>query len=341
MMLQKKLILASFFNHPSFINQSSLIEKLYTLNGYKVIPSTEYFSKKERNPEYDVLIFGSPVAQQLRIFIQTFMTHHASRILYLTCEGKIDTSYFRPTIFSPYKVYANSGFSAQNLEESGIRVDDVVHHAVDMELIQAARSNPAQLPSLNSDETIFIYVGQIGVRKRPELFLEAFRRASRKTDYKIKLITVSGVAGLLKPEDHNVIEIARFGSLPYVEVLKTIAGGHYYYHMTTSEGFGLPALEARCLGKPLIALNMQPTTEFIPRGGALWVNVSGFRLTDYGGLMKIKEHLYDLDEAADMIVQAHDIRLNYPSNYQDMSSKQLRGASKYDYKVLYKKFITG
>jgi len=53
----KNLILASFFNHPSFINQSLLIEKIYKLNGYRVMFSTEYFSKKERHPEYDVLIY--------------------------------------------------------------------------------------------------------------------------------------------------------------------------------------------------------------------------------------------------------------------------------------------
>ncbi|MEM4765465.1 MAG: glycosyltransferase [Nitrososphaerota archaeon] len=338
---EKKLILASFFDHPSFINQSILLEKFFRLNGYRVIRSYEYLAGKERDTACDVIVFGSPATDKLRFLMQLFMTYDGNRIAYITCEGRIDTTFFKPTLFKPYKVYANSGFTAMNMMESGLPVHGIIHHAVDMELIEDARRNPAQLPASNPDETIFTYVGQIGVRKRPELFLEAFRRASRKTGYKIKLITVSGVAGLLKPEDHNVIEIARFGSLPYKEVLRIIAGSHYYYHMTTSEGFGLPALEARCLGKPLIALNMQPTTEFIPKGGALWVRTTGVRITEYGGLMHIKEHEYDLDEAADAIVQAHDIRLNYPSQYEDMCSKQLRGASRYDYKVLYKKFLTG
>lgn len=338
-MYVKHLILASEENHPSFANQAMLLDKLHRMKGYYVIRSDDYLANRQRCPDYDVLILGSPVSERLRFFLQVFMMHSNRRIAYVTCEGPLDKHFYKPSIFQPYKVYANSYFSAKNLMESGITVHGVIHHAVDMDLIGDAMKNPAHLPADDNQETLFTYVGQIGPRKRPELFLEAFRKASRKTGHKIKLITVSGISRMLKPEDHNVIEIASFGSLPYREVLKIISGSHYYLHLTTSEGFGLPALEARCLGKPLVALEMQPTTEFIPKKGCLWVKVTEMRRTKYMGYMDFIEHLYDIDEAADIIAQAHDIRLNYPSQYEDMRHKQLAGAKKYDYRVMYKRFI--
>jgi hypothetical protein len=40
-----------------------------------------------------------------------------------------------------------------------------------------------------------------------------------------------------------------------------------------------------------------------------------------------------------MIAQAHDIRVNYPSQYEDMRQKMLEGVEEYDYRVKYKEFL--
>ena len=55
--------------------------------------------------------------------------------------------------------------------------------------------------------------------------------------------------------------------------------------------------------------------------------------------MQFLIHEYDIKEAADMIVQAHETRWKYNSEYEDMRQKLLKGIEEYHYSKLYKKFV--
>jgi glycosyltransferase involved in cell wall biosynthesis len=111
-------------------------------------------------------------------------------------------------------------------------------------------------------------------------------------------------------------------------------------HLSRSEGFGMPALEARALGIPLIAVDMQPTTEFIPRKAAYWVPTRDTARVDGYGMMSFIEHIYDVDEAADMLVQAHDTYLNHRDDYKEMRHACLAGVEEYAHARMYPRLLS-
>lgn len=333
-----RVIVASEYQWASFKNQTDLIVKVLAENGFQPILAKKYLTQKHRDPNQNVIIFGSMISHNTKRHAQLFSFYGPTRIAYLVAEGLVDQNFHPPSLYSRYITIANSEFSKANLEASGFRVDGYIHHAIDLDLIRKARTDPMKFDRPKERFTWFVYTAQTGVRKHPETFLEAFRIAQRKTDYSIGLMAISALEPYLKPDDKHIINHARFGTLPYDYVLRFIAGGDYYLHLTKSESFGLPALEARALGKPLVAVRMPPTTEFIPEGGAFWVPFKEVKAVGGYGFMEFLIHEYDVKEAADMIVQAHETRWKYNSEYEDMRQKQLERIEEYHYKNLYKQF---
>jgi glycosyltransferase involved in cell wall biosynthesis len=336
----RKVILATDIGSVSYRLQMGLIERLFKQYGFTTTYVQEYFSRKRRDFDQDIFIMTTPISENLRFWMQIFLGYEGRKILYLGAWGKPDMTYYQPTIFQLYRVYANSMRTLKLLAAAGMKVDGVVHHGLDMDAVAWARENPASLPISRDDgKTVFCYTANIDYRKRPDLILEAFRKAQKKTDYRIALVTVSRISKLLRQDDRDIYELGQFGKLPYEQVLSIISASDYYLHLTTCESFGLPALESRALGRPIVALDGEPTTEFIPRGGAFWVPIQGTTPEMEMGFGAYILYIYDTDEAADMIAQAHDIRVNYPSQYEDMRQRMLEGVEEYDYRVKYKEFL--
>ncbi|RDD52933.1 MAG: glycosyltransferase [Candidatus Korarchaeota archaeon NZ13-K] len=273
-----------------------------------------------------------------RMYAMVFGAYRPARIAYLVASGPVNTAFHNPELYDAYTIVANSEFSKRNLEDSGFRVDGYIHHAVDLHIMDRAGRSPYPFDRPKDRFTWFVYTANIGPRKGVESFLEAFRMAQKRTDYSIGLRAISNLDGHLKPEDRYIINHAGFGTLEYGQVMRFIAGGDYYLHLVKNESFGLPALEARALGRPLVALRMPPTVEFIPEAGAFWVPVSEVRRVRTYGVMDILSHEYDVAQAADLIVQAHDVRWNYPSQYEDMRARLLEGIEEYHYSKLYRLF---
>lgn len=334
-----RVIVASDYQWASFKNQTDLIVRVLAEAGFQPVLAHKYLAQKRRDPSQNAIIFGSMVSANTKRYAQLFSFYGPTRIAYLVAEGPVDQLFHPPSLYSRYITVANSEFSKNNLEASGFRVDGYIHHAIDLNLINKARNSPEVFDRPKEKFTWFVYTAQVGVRKHPETFLEAFRLAQKKTDYSIGLRAISALESYLRPDDKYIINHAKFGTLPYDAVLRFIAGGDYYLHLTKCESFGLPALEARALGKPLIAVKMPPTIEFVPEEGAFWVRSNEVEQVGGYGFMDFLIHHYDIREAADAIVQAHDIRWNYPSEYEDMSQKLLEGIEEYHYRNLYKKFV--
>jgi len=68
------------------------------------------------------------------------MRHRVSCVYYATVEGLLDVSHVYAWMMEG-KYVAVSNYAKEKLEESGIPVEDVVHHGVDMEEIEYARKN--------------------------------------------------------------------------------------------------------------------------------------------------------------------------------------------------------
>ncbi|MEM2607393.1 MAG: glycosyltransferase [Candidatus Bathyarchaeia archaeon] len=329
-------IIATHYDHASFRNQATLIEKLYREMGREYVRINEYFRTPYRNPTCNVIVFGSPISDWMRFYSQFFMTYAGKKWAYFTAEGPIDNTYYPPTLYMSYTVVANSAWTKEWLRDAGIKVHHIVHHAIDLQMIEEAKASAQRL----NDKTTLTYVGQTGPRKRVDLMLNAFEKAVYRTQQGIALYTISALDSLSPNLSAHVHQVATFGSKSHLEVLSLIASSDYYIHLSTCEGFGLPALEARALGIPLICVDMDPTREFIPRKGALWVKYHNTVKVDGYGWMSFIEHIYDPLEAAELIEQAHDIRLNYPSHYEDMRQHLLEGIEEYDYHNKYRIFLT-
>jgi glycosyltransferase involved in cell wall biosynthesis len=333
------VILASLFSSLSIGQQANLIKRLFEENKYIVIPHNEYFSTPSRNWNLRAFLFFTFISNEPKWWAMALLGQYGRKICYATCEGSIDKEFHTPGLYNQFELYANSGFTKRFMEEAGFKVKGVVHHAVDLKEVKQARDNPIFYKKPNDKFVWFIYVGQGYDRKRPDLMLEAFRKAQQKTNYNIGLLAISDIQQYLKPDDKNIIQIASPGSLSHLDVLRYIAGADYYLHLSRAEGFGLPVLESRAVGTPLICLKMSPTIEFTPPGSALWVDVNGFEIKDNIGYIKFYLHNYDLDEASDVIAQAYDIYINQKSKYEDMKAKCLEGIEEYDYHNKYKVFL--
>jgi glycosyltransferase involved in cell wall biosynthesis len=333
------VVLATEWASVSIGYQANLIKRLFEENKYIVIPHDEYFSYPSRNWDLGAFLFFTLIDFNPKWWAMAFSGHYSRKICYIVCEGRVDKEYHIPGLYNLYEIYANSYFSKKFLDEAGFKVKGVVHHAVDLNEVKQAINNPIKLNKPYNDFVWFIYVGQVNIRKCVDLILEAFRKAQQKMDYKIGLCLISEATQYLKPDDKNIIQIATFGSLSHLDVLRHIAGADFYLHLTKSESFGIPALESRAVGTPLVCLKMPPTTEFIPEGASLWVNNKGIvELGKIGGL-DLVGYDYDINEASDVIAQAYDIYINQKSKYEDMKAKCLEGIEEYDFHNKYKVFL--
>jgi len=335
----KRVIIASEYRWASFKNQTDLIARVLSDGGYQTILASQYLAKKDREFGHNIIVFGSMISANVKRHVQLFSYYGPVRIAYLVAEGVVDSTFHPPSLYRRYVTIANSEFSAGNLRNSGFRVDACLHHAIDIEQCSRAMRNAKPFGRPKDRFTWFVYTAQTGVRKHPETFLDAFRIAQKKTDYSIGLRAISKLEPYLAEDDKFIFNDADFGSLPHHEVLQFIARGDYYLHLTKCESFGLPALEAMALGKPVVAVRMMPTTEFIPPDGAFWVSFYEVERVGGYGFMDFLIHNYDVQEAADVIVQAHDVRWNYPSQYEDMRQRLLERAKEYDYRRKYRVFV--
>jgi len=323
------LLIAGLVSYVSFRNVAEDIREVAASCKVEAIWGPTYLSGKTRNYTYRPLVIGSLFSTDMHFYLSLFYAHPTQRLAYLTAEGPLDKSWWRPSILAEYKTVANSRYTARWLSDAGIRVDAVVHHAYNPTVINKAKKNPYTLAEYGDDTVWFSYIGQVGPRKRVDIALQSLRIAQRRTGYRVGLVTNAEIMPLLESDDRKIVKIGSFGSLQRDRALALIAGTQYYLHLSRSEGFGMPALEARALGKPLVAVDMMPTTEFIPRGAAFWVPVKDTQLTDGLAPQAFMEHIYDVEEAADIIVQAYDTYMNHREAYQDMVARCLEGIEDY------------
>jgi glycosyltransferase involved in cell wall biosynthesis len=333
-------VVAGLVNHPSFRNVAEDIIDVARQRNIKTVWGPSYLDGKQRDYTLRPVVIGSTVDSNMHFYLSLFQAHPVKRLAYLTAEGPLDTVWWRPNLFGGYIVVANSNWTARWLAESKVDAHAVVHHAYNPEMVERALKKPLT-PQGSDGRTVWLsYLGQTGPRKRIEVALDALRIAQRRTGYGIGLVTNAAVDAYLKPDDRKIVKMGQFGNMPRDRALALIAGSQYYMHLSRSEGFGMPALEARALGIPLIAVDMQPTTEFVPRKAAYWVPARDTARVDGYGMMSFIEHIYDVDEAADIMVQAYDTYLNHRDDYEEMKHSCRVGVEEYAHTRMYRRLIS-
>ncbi len=113
-------------------------------------------------------------------------------------------------------------------------------------------------------------------RKQPLQLLEAFARLRRRTDLPVTL-TVVGDGPLMdrvarrarRADLRGAVELP--GRLEPVEVQQVLRGADVYVAPAPLESFGLAALEARCVGLPVVARAGSGVQDFVRQGVEGWL----------------------------------------------------------------------
>ena len=262
------------------------------------------------------------------------------RIFYGVVEGRPNVIHASYRMLRCYEIIVPSHYAMRKLQEAGVAVHGVVPNAIDLDESDKALQNPRDVKGDLDRRVVFAYCGSSFIRKRVDKLLKAFKMAYEKVR-DIGLVSVSVISA--EPELKEGIPLREFypyGQAPHYELMRIIAGADFFIWPSVCEGFGVPPLEAMSLAKPVIACRFEPNTEFMDDDFTLFYPYQNVVEYNYSDIMMLELHEYDEKELADMILQAYDIYMNNPSQYEDMKLKARSKAESYDYRLVYPAILT-
>jgi len=255
----------------SIINQANMIKKLIEKAGYECELKSCLRLQDLRDPDnygflYFTLATVSFLSGHTYVMLENKLRFHKPMALYVTIEGVPTKANIHNSNMPKLDYIANSNFTKECLERQGLRVIDVVHHAVDMDLCDKAR----ELSSLTrrtldhqfGDRVKILYVGRNDPRKNLQTLSRAIDMVNERSKDKYVLLLHSDPNAKELFKQENVVQIGMFGSRDYQYVLSLMAACDYVVFPSRSEGFGLPVLEANAVGKPVIHCWFPPLSEF-------------------------------------------------------------------------------
>jgi DNA adenine methylase len=238
-------------------------------------------------------------------------------VFYGPVEGRLNRRYIADWM-REIDFIAVSNYVRDKYVEAGLRVLDVVHHGIDLEAIMQARNmlsvGREYLNRVGLDvnkHLIVLTVASSHPRKGLAWYDKVVGEIERK-DASIKFLVITEDKGLSYFKKHgNLIVKTDFGKLSRNSILSLMANAHIQAIPSLSEGFGLPALEAMALGTPIVHAALPPLTEF---STGFTVPVTEITYYDKGeagpsGII-FENHLYNINEYADIIMQVADLWRN-------------------------------
>lgn len=253
--------------------------------------------------------------------------------LYVTVEGIPKQHLIYDWLRRECRAVANSYFTKSMLEDSGIEVEDVVYHGIDLELVRRAKSLKPPIKR-DADKVLFGFVANSQTRKGHDRLAQAIRLARDKVpEAKFYILTEPAAAMHYAGLDNTHVD-TRFGTLPREQVLALIGSFDFYLSVTLSEGFGLPQLEAQAMGVPLIYLDYAPLNEVAEPKHNIQVPYQTVERIDVGHGILYTLHLYDPVELVKAIEAACQIRSD-KVEYSRIRRAVSAHARKFDSKKLY------
>jgi len=270
---------------------------------------------------------------------------------YVTVEGLPTRAMFVSTNIPRLRFVAVSEFVRKCLENAGLSVERVVHHAVDIEqcknaisLRNTTRRYLSHKYGVDLDEyCVFLFNGRHDPRKNVQGLLQAFKylEAKGRKDILLFMITDESVKELMNMEGVRgrcFIE-ASVGSLPYHRVLELMAAADYIVFPSFAEGFGLPLLEGNAVGRPVLHTWMPPLSEFSSQDFNFTWNYLEEVEVKNAAVQTWLFHVYTMDMLAEMMDYAADIYFNHREEYDDYCEKAFEHAHKWDYRRIYPELL--
>jgi len=260
-------VLLSVLYATSVLNQANMIKKLIEEKGYEAEYKKTITFYDMQDPEvHGVLWFQLATAPFLADVVVPYLMGNKPKAVYVTVEGIPTKSAVLHSNIPRLSFIANSHFTADCLRRAGLRVLDVVHHAIDPVKVKQAENYieyfRKQFDEKYADRVKFLYVGRSDPRKglnKLSVAVDILNQQGVK-DWVLLLHSEESARSLFdKP---NCDFVGYFGTLKYEQVLAMMGAVDYVIFPSVCEGFGLPVLEANAMGKPVLHCWMPPLCEF-------------------------------------------------------------------------------
>jgi len=264
-------------------------------------------------------------------------------IFYATVEGRPVKRHIHYWMVRDCEFIANSDFTAEMLQEVGLRVADTVHHGVSLDDVDyALRMRTAVRKKLEDKLKAKIILGVVSSshpRKGLDLLFEAWSKVKQQYD-DVALYVATNREALRK---YQGVEGAYldpvFGQLTRTEVLALIASFDFLVHPALAEGFGLPVLEANACGIPAIHVAMPPLIEFSDESINYHVPYEDVQWVDLHDGIEYCFHVYNINDMASLMAEAIECKLNRPSEYVDRQAKAREKARQYSIMNVYPRLL--
>jgi glycosyltransferase involved in cell wall biosynthesis len=267
-------------------------------------------------------------------------------VYYATIEGKVNRRYVFDWM-REVDFVANSYYTRDKLVEAGFRVVDVVHHGVDLREIERARRMKrigaeymAEHGLDPSKHTIVLTISNPHPRKGLA-WLDKVIGVVEQKDPTVKFMVVTEEKGRSYFSNHNnLVVVTSFGKLPRTTVLALIASAHVLAVPSLSEGFGLPVLEAMALGTPVVHAELPPLMEFSTGFTVPVKEILYFDRHEVGpsGII-FEQHLYDVEEFAEVLLQVVDLVRNHPQEIEDWRAEAQERVQEFDIRRVYPRLL--
>jgi glycosyltransferase involved in cell wall biosynthesis len=310
----------------------------------RMIPS---FQLRKNNEMAIIVMAVDPLIASPWILLARDLNHAGVKnVFYGPTEGRLNRRFVYDWM-REVNFIAVSNYVRDKLIEAGLKVIDVVHHGIDIEtIVQVKNMKSLGLGYLNSvglDPEKHIIVTTIanshprkGLAWLDKIISEIEKRVSS-----IKFLVITEEKGLNYFKKHdNLVLKTDFGKLPRSTILSVIANSHILAIPSLSEGFGLPVLEAMALGTPVVHTSLPPLLEFSTGFVVPAKQISLYDRFDVGssGIL-FEQHLYDVNEFADVILQVIDMYRNKREVLIDWRAKSFEVAYKMNIYSMYKKLL--
>jgi len=343
-MSEKQKVLVSPLLAVSTLNQANLIKKLILSLGYDCeFKSTITIHDINRKDTYAVLWFQLALVEFLNDAVFPYIYCNKPKAIYVTIEGIPKKPNVIASNLPRLEYIANSEFTANCLKMVGMKVIDVVHHGVDMDLankaVQSCSLLRQKLMNQFKDRCKILYVGRNDPRKGLPKLAKAvgILNDTRPDDFVLILVTEESAKNLFPKK--NVVFYAPFGSLDYFKVLQLMASVDYLVFPTLCEGFGLPVLEANSVGTPAIHTWCPPLTEFSSKEFNFVYDYVEEKTVSAGASQWWLFHDYPPEFLAEMMDYAIDVFKNDKKQYAEYCMKAMEHAEKWDYRKVYRRLL--
>lgn len=343
-MSEPSRILISPLIAPSTLSQADLIKKLLEEKGYEVEYKKTIGLPDVQNPQNYAFLW----VQLMSVYFigeaqAPYIMCKKPKAIYVTIEGIPTKANLVYTNLPRMQYIANSEFTRRCLEQVGLTVLDVVHHAIDLKEVEQAKKQGEtlrkRLKEKHQNKVLFLYVGRNDPRKGLNILSQAINMLNekRKDDYILLLHSEPNVKDVFPQE--NVELISTIGSLSHQQVYQLYHACDYVVFPTMCEGFGLPLLEANACGKPVIHALIPPLTEFTCKYCNFVFDYVDTQMVKCGLAQYWIFHKFPPEYLADMMEYALDTYLNDKKQYRKYGSIAQRRAKNYDYHKIYPKLL--